>query len=199
MLARNQLKSHEVIKMCDYRQDHSVRKYDSAWENQVCFIFSRKLGLSITDKYEKRRIECRKQNCISSNRCDFISIWSIWFWHEIAQSLHLWMSIAQNCTFRLISGFLMHCHTYAHILLQSSVRCGDYVMSIWRTSWNRTASCPRLGSVWCRDVLVNRPSSSCNRNDNNTSRSLLRKFCSKNLSLQPPRIWLTHICLICSV
>ena len=38
------------------------------------FHFLRKLGFSRTDKYKKRRIDCRKHNCIISNRCDFISI-----------------------------------------------------------------------------------------------------------------------------
>ena len=53
---------------------------DSAWENQTVFFhFLRKLGFSRTDKYKKRRIEHRKQNCIISNRCDFISTWQIWF------------------------------------------------------------------------------------------------------------------------
>ena len=48
-------------------------------KTRYSFIFLRKLGFSITDKYKKRRIECRKQNCIISNRYDFTSIWPIYF------------------------------------------------------------------------------------------------------------------------
>ena len=52
----------------------------------------------------------QKTDCIVSNRCDFLSIWPIWFKHEIAQSLHLLMGIIQNCYSWLIPGFLMHSH-----------------------------------------------------------------------------------------
>ena len=65
----------------EFRETHIC---DTAWENQVFLHFLRKLGLSRTDKSlkkkeEEKRIARRKQTCIISNRCDFISIWQFRF------------------------------------------------------------------------------------------------------------------------
>ena len=84
-------------------------------------FWEKKWGFNTTEKYEISRKNIRKQNCIISNRFDFIVIWQIWFKQEIKQRLHLYMGTLQNYKLHLKPGFLLRSHIWCWSFLQGII------------------------------------------------------------------------------